>query len=304
MPGSPIFLPLLLQRRLEAAAVDFIQAGPGAATDFSVPPGEPALVPPGSVSWKVFKNPLTLFIGGVAAVVLELAEPRVRSGVWEHTTFRREPLARIQRTGLAALMTVYGPYSQAKAMIARVSALHGRVRGVTSDGQPYRADEPELLDWVQATASYGFLEAYCAFVQALNLDERDRYYREGRAVAQLYGASGAPLSQQAVDSLFETMRGKLQASPVLFEFLALMRGAPLLPRWLAPLQRLLVRAALEIVPPWMRERLGIDTRPQLGSVQRRLLVAVARASDRIMLRDAPAVQSCRRLGLPDDYLYR
>jgi uncharacterized protein (DUF2236 family) len=35
----------------------------------------------------VFKNPLSLFIGGVTAVIMELAEPRVRTGVWEHTTF-------------------------------------------------------------------------------------------------------------------------------------------------------------------------------------------------------------------------
>jgi uncharacterized protein (DUF2236 family) len=34
----------------------------------------------------VFKNPVTLFIGGVGAVLLELAEPRVRDGVWGHST--------------------------------------------------------------------------------------------------------------------------------------------------------------------------------------------------------------------------
>jgi uncharacterized protein (DUF2236 family) len=44
-----------------------------------------ALVPADSISWRVFKNPLSLVIGGVAAVIMELAEPRVRTGVWEHT---------------------------------------------------------------------------------------------------------------------------------------------------------------------------------------------------------------------------
>ena len=51
-----------------------------------------------SVSWRVFKNPLSLFIGGVAAVIMELAEPRVRTGVWEHTTFRLDPIRRLRRT--------------------------------------------------------------------------------------------------------------------------------------------------------------------------------------------------------------
>jgi uncharacterized protein (DUF2236 family) len=77
-------------------------------------------VPAESVSWRVFKNPLSLFIGGVAAVIMELAEPRVRTGVWEHTTFRVDPVRRLRRTGLAAMITVHGARSEAEAMIARV----------------------------------------------------------------------------------------------------------------------------------------------------------------------------------------
>jgi hypothetical protein len=36
----------------------------------------------------VFKKPLSLFIGVVTAVGMELTEPRVRTGVWERTTRR------------------------------------------------------------------------------------------------------------------------------------------------------------------------------------------------------------------------
>ncbi len=53
----------------------------GPRVDFRQPAGEPALAAPDSVSWRVFKNPVSLFVGGVTAVILELAEPRVRSGV-------------------------------------------------------------------------------------------------------------------------------------------------------------------------------------------------------------------------------
>jgi cyclohexanone monooxygenase len=55
----------------------------------------------------VFKNPVARYICGVTAKLLELAEPRVRSGVWEHTSVRTVPLARTRRTGLAAMVTVY-----------------------------------------------------------------------------------------------------------------------------------------------------------------------------------------------------
>lgn len=40
-----------------------------------------ALTSPDSLSWQVFKNPVAMFVGGIAAGLLELAEPRVRTGV-------------------------------------------------------------------------------------------------------------------------------------------------------------------------------------------------------------------------------
>src|SRR5215218_121440 len=76
----PIVLPWPLQSSLEAAARALLQPSDRSHIDFSRPTGEPALVSPDSVSWRVFKNPLSLFIGGVAAVIMELAEPRVRVG--------------------------------------------------------------------------------------------------------------------------------------------------------------------------------------------------------------------------------
>ncbi|MGH8809909.1 MAG: oxygenase MpaB family protein, partial [Noviherbaspirillum sp.] len=73
MPLLPnaISLPAPLQRRLEGAARNFIHPARGSEIDFSAPAGELALAAPDSLSWQVFKNPLSLFIGGVTAVVLE-----------------------------------------------------------------------------------------------------------------------------------------------------------------------------------------------------------------------------------------
>jgi uncharacterized protein (DUF2236 family) len=68
--------------------------------DFTHPAGEPALTTPDSVSWRVFKNPVAFYISGIAAVLLELAKPRIRSGIWDHTKFRVDPLARMKRTGV------------------------------------------------------------------------------------------------------------------------------------------------------------------------------------------------------------
>ncbi|OGB21572.1 MAG: histidine kinase [Burkholderiales bacterium RIFCSPLOWO2_02_FULL_57_36] len=268
--------------------------------------GEPALVAPDSISWRVFKNPLALFVGGVAAVILELAEPRIRTGVWEHTTFQRKPLLRLQRTGLAAMMTVYGPRSQAEVMIARVRRMHDRIGGLTPAGQAYRANDPELLDWVHATASFGFLQAYNTYVRKLDDAQRNRFYADGASSARLYGATGAPTSEQEVSALFEKMRNKLEPSVTVIEFLDIMRSAPILPlpRPLAAIQSLLVMAAIGIVPEWVRERLGLTGRWSTAAWQLRLTRHFGAAADRILLQSSPAVQACRRMGLPDDYLYR
>jgi hypothetical protein len=102
---------------------------------FSQPNGEAALVSPGSVSWRVFNNPLSLFIGDVTAVVMELAEPRVRTGVWEHTNFREDPIQRLRRTGLAAMVTVYGARSTAEAIHSPRSANARQGRGHNTFGR-------------------------------------------------------------------------------------------------------------------------------------------------------------------------
>lgn len=299
-----LILPRPLQRRLERLASGFMQPDGGPVVDFSQPAGEPALLPPDALSWVVFKNPLALAIGGVAAVILELAEPRVRTGVWEHTSFRTAPLPRLQRTGLAAMMTVYGPRVQTEAMIARVNRLHARVVGETPAGQPYGASDPALLDWVQATAAFGFSEAYSVYARPLSPRERDALYAEGAVAARLYGAHGAPTSVQQMDALFGRMRPLLEPSPIVFEFLQIMRRAPILPRGLRSMQGLLVKAAVGIVPIWARTQLQIGAEWRLSAWERTAVQLAARGADRLILRDSPAVQSCLRLGLPRDHLYR
>lgn len=303
---NAIILPAMLQQRLETAAKNFLEPGNGDSIDFANPAGEPALTAPDSVSWRVFKNPLALFIGGVAAVILELAEPRIRAGVWEHTSFRRNPMRRLQRTGLAAMMTVYGPRSQAEAMIAGVRRIHDRISGVTEAGLTYRANDPELLAWVHATASFGFLQAYNTYVRKLSEMECNSFYVDGSSSAQLYGAMGSPTSERELAALFDKMHGKLEPSSVVIEFLDIMRSSPILPlpRPLAAVQSLLVQAAVAIVPESIRQLLGLQDRWSSSRWQLQVVRRFGAAADRILLRSSPAVQACRRLGLQDDYLYR
>lgn len=300
--GVMATLPAPLQRRVEAIAAASLDAPSLPGVDFARPTGAPALFAPNSVSWRVMKNPLALMIGGVAGVILELAEPRVRTGVWEHTNFRTDPVARMKRTGHAAMVTVYAPAEAARTMIDAVSRRHAAISGLTPGGAPYAASDPELLNWVQATASFGFLESYRRFVQRLPPEQCDQFYAEGAGAALLYGATGAPRSALEVEALFTRMGEKLEASDIVFEFLSIVRRAPLLPS--RTLQRLCVRAAVEITPSWVRDRLGLGARFGLPAGGETLLHALGMAGDRLVLTNAPPAQACVRLGLPTDYLYR
>ena len=271
--------------------------------DFRRPPGEPALVAPDSVSWRVFKNPVSLFVGGVSAVILELAEPRVRTGVWEHSSFRTDPLPRLKRTGLAAMVTVYGARSTAEAMIAGVRRMHDRVAGDTPAGTAYRASDVELLNWVQATASFGFLEAYHAYVRPLSAADRDRFYAEAAPVAALYGAVGAPASVAEWQAHLAAMLPKLERHAIVLEFLELMRKTAILPAPLRGLQGALIRAAVAITPAEVRTVVGLGREWDLGPVEGRMVRLAGAAADRLPLQGTPAVEACLRMGLAGDYLY-
>jgi len=84
--------------------------------------------------------------------------------------------------------------------------------------------------------------------------------------------------------------------------LAIVGEMPALPRALRPLQRLLVRAAVRLVPAQLRRQLGLGAGWGLPPGAPALLRSIGTAADRVVLATHPAVQACRRLGLPDDYL--
>jgi len=199
------------------------------------------------------------------------------------------------------MITIYGARGTAEATIARVRRMHDRVAGLTPAGKAYSANDPELLNWVQSTAAYGFLQAYHSYVRPLSDLERDRYYAEGTLAAGLCGAS-ASTSEAALEMRFEAMANQLERSDILFEFLTIMRSAPILPMPLRPLQPLLVRAAIELTPHWLQTIVGL-TDHGLNAWEAGVVRQIGAFSDCVVLETNPAVQACRRMRLSANYLY-
>jgi len=288
-------MPDLLTPRLAGTPYDI---------DFSAPAGEPALVPPSSPQWRVFKNPVALAVGGVAAVLLEFADARIRTGVWAHSIYPKDPIGRSARTGAAALIGVYGPASVARRVIAGVNRMHGKVAGATPAGEAYRATDPELLDWVSATAVWGFLAAYRRFVAPVGEAEAGRYYADGAGIAALYGVQ-TPLSSDAgFDAMLAARLPRFEPHGIVGEFLGIIasgRAAPGVPK---RLHRSLARAAVSILPGAVRDRLELGRDWDLSLFDRLALSAMGGLAERRVDPASPPCRASVRLGLPADFLYR
>jgi uncharacterized protein (DUF2236 family) len=272
--------------------------------DYTQPVGEMSLQHPGSMQWRVFKNQVALGIGGVAAVLMEFADARIRSGVWDHSTYKADPIGRSMRTGIAAMVGCYGPASAARRVIQGVTNMHARVTGETPKGEAYRALDTELLDWVAATAGYGFVNAYDRFVSPLSDADKARFYRDGALVSRLYGAQVCPQSSQDFLDMMEKRAARFEPHPIVEEFLTIIQSGKAAPNAPKFLHRALARAAVSIVPQLIRDKLALGKAYDLTTADWLALRVAGALTDRRADPKSPACQSSVRLGLPYDFLYR
>ena len=94
--------------------------------DASVYEGE-GLFPQGAVIRDVHGDVMTMMIGGIAGLFLQMLHPLALAGVWDHSDFRRDMQGRLRRTARFIATTTYGNRAQAEAAIDRVRRIHGYV---------------------------------------------------------------------------------------------------------------------------------------------------------------------------------
>lgn len=222
---------------------------------------------PESVIREVGNTPLTPFLGGGPAVLLQVAHPLVAAGVVAHSDYRHDLWQRLGRTLRALYLITYGTRQEANAAAQAVQAVHAHVRGETTSqlgpfpaGTHYSASDPDLQLWVHATLVSASLAVYQRFVRRLSAEEQDAYYRDMAVVAQLFGvpASVLPrtlaafreyfLSQLASDTITVTTPAREVAQVILRAPLP----APL--RILVPAHRL---ATAGFLPARLRAEYGL-----------------------------------------------
>lgn len=130
-----------------------------------------------------------LLLGGTAALLMQVAHPLVAAGVDQHSDFRRSPVRRLVRTVDTTLSIVYGERATAESALKRIGRTHAPVRGHAADGRAYRARDPRLMLWVQATLVLTSVRWYEAVMGRLTDADRNAYWNEGKFFA---GALGVP----------------------------------------------------------------------------------------------------------------
>jgi len=272
--------------------------------DYDLPPGDPGLFGPDSVTWRVHAEFPGMLAGGLCALMLQALHPRALAAVYDHSSFREDLLGRLRRTTNFVAGTSYAARGEAEKLIARVRAIHARIQGRDADGRPYRADEPALLTWVHVTEAYGFLEGFRRYGRPVPAAVADRYYGETRRVAEALGAVEVPASSVEVGDYFARMRPQLRLDARSREVLAVL-AAVRLPVPVAGLSRdVFLGAGAALLPDWAAIML------ERGPLQRARDRASARVMRglspmfRIALSDGVAARACQRMGVPPQSLAR
>jgi uncharacterized protein (DUF2236 family) len=199
---------------------------------------------------------MSMFVGGIAALMLQALHPRAMAGVADHSDFRTDPLGRLRRTAAFVGATAYGNSEEASRACATVRRVHKKVVGTTPDGRPYAADEAELLDWVHVAEFAAFAAAHRRYgADPLTDAELDRYIGEVARVACELGDPSPPRSWSELDAALDRHRPQLAIGEQARRAWRFLSEVPLSPA-VAPAYRVLFTGAVACLPPWARRLWG------------------------------------------------
>lgn len=182
--------------------------------------GDPTLgfFGPRSASWRMNADAVT-YLGGVRALLLQVAHPKVAQGVADHSDFQNDSLARLRGTFHTVHAIVFGDRDTAIAASVSLHRMHDTITGRLSESSvhfedpEYSANDPELQRWVWAT-----LVDSAMYVHRLLLPEKPagfwrQFYRESKLFAEILGLPLPTLPERLGD--FHVWVSRTLSSPML-----------------------------------------------------------------------------------------
>jgi uncharacterized protein (DUF2236 family) len=233
-----------------------------------VPSSDEALFERDSPIRMVHADIVSMMVGGIRGLLLQMLHPHALQGVLDHSNFREDMHGRLRRTARFIAVTTFGHRDKAKQEIDRVNAIHAKVSGILPDGSPYTATDPRVLAWVHVAEATSFLTAYLRHVRPdMPANEQDEYFRQFAIIARGLGANPVPESRMEAEEFMREMRVNLRTSPEAREIAHLVlnqraTGTP------PGVQSILGAEAIAILPPFARVMLSLE-RPGLSAMPAR-----------------------------------
>lgn len=263
-----------------------------------------------SVGRKLQREMILLLAWG-PAILLQLAHPLVARGIADHSAFRRESrghMRRFSHTVGAMLQLCFGTEEEALAVLARINAIHDRVKGelpaaagAFAAGTPYSAHDPALLAWVHATLLEMNVRVYELYVNPLSPEEKDRYCAEATAIEARLGIPHGTLPRN-FGELGRYMDAMLSSGEISVTDTARTLARSILyperPRIAEPLLSVVRLTTAGLLPPMIRDGYGLSWSPRkqaMLALSARLIRNVLRVTPRIV-RHWPAARRADRRG--------
>jgi uncharacterized protein (DUF2236 family) len=234
-----------------------------------VPVSDQALFERDSPIRMVHADVVSMMVGGIRGLLLQMLHPHALQGVLDHSSFRADMHGRLRRTARFIAITTFGHRDEAMAAIERVNRIHAAVSGTLPDGTPYSATNPRTLAWVHVAEATSFLAAYLRHVRPdMPHAARDEYYHQFAVIARALGADPVPETQREAEALLREMRRELRGTPEARQIAQLVLtqrpgGSP------PAVQAMLGAEAVALLPPFARSLLGLE-RPGIGGIPARV----------------------------------
>lgn len=207
---------------------------------------------------------VSMMVGGMRSLLLQMLHPHALQGVLDHSNFRADMHGRLRRTAKFLAVTTFGHRDEAAQAIERVRRIHAVVGGSLPDGTPYSANDARVLAWVHVAGATSFVAAYLRHVRPdMPGFQQDEYYQQAAVVARALGADPVPLDRREAEQIFRMLRKDLRPSAAAREVADLVLnqrppGAP------PAVQAVLGAEAVALLPSFARAMLALD-KPGLGA---------------------------------------
>ena len=222
-----------------------------------------------------------LAVGGLRAIVLQLAHPAVGHGVADHSAFAADPVARLHATLSFVYVVADGDEALVAGVVRSVGRAHRPVVSARGEAIPYDARDPELQRWVAATLHETALRMAELVWGPLPRPLADELLARNGRFATVLGMPAAlwPADSDGFDRYYREASAALgfdDATAGVITELVAARNAPL---WVRASMPLLEAFTAPLLPPDLQARLGWSELPwrRAAAALVRWLVPVYRA---------------------------